>query len=74
MDSRRKAGRLTPYGLWVKTQAVAQGLSLEELASRVGIKKQYLNAIIHGARSGEKYTRLIVHELGGDWQGLKDAI
>lgn len=74
MDNKRIARQLTPFGRWVKTQSVVQGIGLETLATKIGTNKHYLSMIIHGARSGKKYTKLIVRELGGNSSDLKDVI
>ena len=38
-------------------------MTATELAYKLGIKPQYLNSVIHGNRSGEKYRKKIIEIL-----------
>lgn len=47
--------QITPFGKTIKLRLVELEMSQEELAAMVGTTAQYINHIIYGERSGEKY-------------------
>lgn len=47
--------RLTPFGKAVKLRLVELEMKQEELAALVGTSPQYINHIMYGERTGEKY-------------------
>ncbi|MDE7063368.1 MAG: helix-turn-helix domain-containing protein [Lachnospiraceae bacterium] len=51
--------QITPFGKTIKLRLVELEMSQEELASMVGTTPQYINHIIYGERSGEKYIEEI---------------
>ncbi len=59
-SSKRK---LTPFGVTVKKRLIDIGMTQAELAERVGTTRIYMNLILHGERSGEKYRDKIVKVL-----------
>ncbi len=68
MQSKRK---LTRFGVLVKKTLVEIGMTQVELAEEVGTSNKYLNLIIYGERSGEKYIDSIARVLGLDLEELK---
>ena len=56
--------QLTPFGLTVRKRLLEIGMTQVELADQVGTTKGYLNKILNGSRSGEKYINKIVIVLG----------
>lgn len=43
------------FGKMIKKGLVDKDMTATELAYLLGIKPQYLNAIVHGEKTGEKY-------------------
>lgn len=68
MQSKRK---LTQFGVLVKKTLVEMGMTQVKLAEEVGTSNKYLNLIIYGERSGEKYISSIARVLGLDLEELK---
>ena len=58
--------QITPMGKEIKRRLVDLEMSQEELATSVGCSPQYINHIIYGERSGEKYLEQIFLILGMD--------
>lgn len=58
-----KERELTVFGAEVKKRLIDKRMSQVELAKMVGTTKQYLNLILYGERSGEKYIGNIVKVL-----------
>lgn len=56
--------RMTPLGKEIKRRLLELEMSQDELASLVGTSPQYVNHIIFGERSGEKYMEDIKRILG----------
>lgn len=54
-----KQSKLTPFGRRVKKKLVDKGMTQTELANAIGCSKQYLQKILTGMRSGEKYVEEI---------------
>lgn len=67
MQSRRK---LTPFGVLVKTTLIEKGMTQVQLADEVGTSNKYLNLILYGDRSGEKYITSIARVLELDLASL----
>lgn len=65
---------LTPFGRWVKMQALATDTELQQVAKDIGTSKNYLSAILHGKRNSKKYVPLIVQRLGGNMDDVRDVI
>ena len=51
--------KLTPFGKIVKLRLVELEMKQEELAAMVGTSPQYINHIMYGERTGEKYIEKI---------------
>jgi len=47
---------LTPFGKVVRKRLIDMNMTQVELAEMVGTNKQYLNHILCGERSGQKYV------------------
>ena len=58
--------QITPMGKEIKRRLVELEMSQEELATSVVCSPQYINHIIYGERSGEKYLEQIFLILGMD--------
>lgn len=54
-----KTRRLTPLGVAVKKRLIDKQMTQTELAKRIGLSPKYINMIIYGERSGEKYLPAI---------------
>lgn len=63
--------QITPMGKEIKRRLVELEMSQEELATSVGCSPQYINHIIYGERSGEKYLEQIFLILGMDEYMIK---
>ncbi len=68
MQRKRK---LTQFGVLVKKTLVEKGMTQVQLAEEVGTSNKYLNLILYGDRSGEKYIGSIARVLGLDLEELK---
>ena len=68
MQRKRK---LTQFGVLVKKTLVEKGMAQVQLAEEVGTSNKYLNLILYGDRSGEKYIGSIARVLGLDLEELK---
>lgn len=53
-------------GKQIKKGLIDKDMTASELADVLGTTPQYLNKILHGERSGEKYMEAICHILGLD--------
>lgn len=53
----------TGFGKLVKKRLIDKNMTATQLAKRLGTTPQYLNKILHGERSGEKYMGAIVEIL-----------
>ncbi|MBD5089262.1 MAG: helix-turn-helix transcriptional regulator [Clostridiales bacterium] len=47
------------FGREIKKQLIDKNMTAKQLADALGTTPQYLNKIIHGERSGEKYIEAI---------------
>lgn len=74
MKNSSSSGGLTPFGRWVKIQALTTDTELQQIAKDVGTSKNYLSDILHGKRKGHKYVPFIIQRLGGSMEELKDVI
>lgn len=54
-----KRRELTPFGKAIKKALVDKEMTQVELAERLGMSPKYLNLIMIGDRSGEKYRNAI---------------
>ncbi len=54
-----KKRALTPFGIEVKKKLIELNMTQRQLAEAVGMGEVYLNVVLHGERSGEKYVRAI---------------
>lgn len=68
MQSKRK---LTPFGMLVKKTLIEKGMTQVQLAEEVGTSNKYLNLILYGDRSGDKYINGIARILDLDLDSLK---
>ncbi len=64
--------QLTPFGMLVKKALIDKGMTQIQLAAEVGTSDKYLNLILYGDRSGDKYLVSIVRVLGLDPEVLKE--
>ncbi len=71
MAGRRQ--HLTPLGKEIKKRLIDKSMSQVELAAVVGTTKGYINKIITGYRSGEKYLEHICRILEIDLAKYRDA-
>lgn len=53
-------------GKQIKRRLIEKDMTATELASEIGVKPQYLNAILHGQRSGRTYLAQIGEVLDMD--------
>jgi len=63
--------QLTAFGMLVKKTLIEKGMTQVQLAHEVGTSNKYLNLILYGDRSGDKYLSMIVEVLGLDPKFLK---
>lgn len=63
--------RLTPFGMLVKKTLIEKGMTQVQLAEEVGTSNKYLNLILYGDRSGDKYIGGIARVLDLDPESLK---
>lgn len=56
----------TAVGKQIKKRLIDKDMTASELAGVLGTTPQYLNKILHGERSGEKYIEAICQILGID--------
>lgn len=57
---------LTPFGADVKKALIDKRMSQVELAGLLGVKKQYITALLAGRTAGTKYIPRICEILGLD--------
>lgn len=55
MKNLRKTG-YTEYGKQIKKALIDKDMTASELAALLGTTPQYINRIVHGQRSGDKYA------------------
>ena len=55
-----KYGEYSEFGKAIKKALIEKPMMATELADMLGIKPQYLNSIIHGKKSGQKYKNKII--------------
>lgn len=65
--------QLTPFGIAVKKRLVEKGKTQVWLAGEVGTSNKYLNLVLYGDRTGEKYIGKIISVLDIDPEELKTA-
>ena len=58
-----KIKRLTPFGKYIVKTLTDRDMTKTQLAAAVGTSPQYLNYILYGIRSGEKYVPAIIATL-----------
>lgn len=63
--------QLTPFGITVKKRLVERGMTQIQLAEEVGTSNKYMNLILYGDRTGEKYIQKIASVLEIDPEELK---
>lgn len=63
--------QLTPFGVLVKKTLIEKGMTQVQLADEVGTSNKYLNLILYGDRSGDKYLLSIARVLDIDLDSLK---
>lgn len=59
MKKMREKRKLTPFGKDVKMRLIELEMRQEELAKIVGTSPQYINHIMYGERTGDKYKEKI---------------
>lgn len=57
--SQAKKRKYTALGKKIMKQLIDKEMTAKQLADELGTTPQYLNKIIHGERSGEKYIEAI---------------
>ncbi|PHJ38565.1 Cro/Cl family transcriptional regulator [Desulforamulus profundi] len=68
---QRNKRQLTAFGVLVKKALIERRMTQVQLAEKVGTSNKYLNLILYGERSGEKYLASIAEELGLDLGEVK---
>mgnify|MGYP001625351862 CR=1 FL=1 len=58
-----KKRKLTSFGREIKKALIDKGMTQVELANRIGTSAPYLNHIMYGEKSGEKYISKIIDTL-----------
>lgn len=61
-----KQRQLTPQGKKIVKRLVDMGRTQVWLCNEIGIRKSYLNRMLHGERGGQKYLPKIYDVLGFD--------
>ena len=56
--------KYSTIGKQIKKKLIDKNMTAKQLADQIGTSPQYLNKIIHGERSGEKYIDAIKQILG----------
>ena len=56
--------KYSTIGKQIKKQLIDKNMTAKQLADQIGTSPQYLNKIIHGERSGEKYIDAMKQILG----------
>lgn len=59
-----KQRKLTPFGRKIKKTLVDKQMTQVKLGEELGVSPKYLNLILYGERSGEKYIKQIASILG----------
>ena len=59
----RKKRKLTAFGAVVKKRLIDKDMTQVELAEILGTSNRYINMILYGERSGEKYLQDIIKVL-----------
>ncbi len=57
--SRSNIRTYSAFGRQVKKELIDRNMTARQLAEMLGTTPQYLNKILHGERSGEKYIETI---------------
>lgn len=65
MDAANRSG-YTKVGKCIKKKLIDRNMTATQLACALGTTPQYLNKILHGERSGEKYIDEIFQILNMD--------
>lgn len=68
-----KKRQLTAFGATVKKKLIDLEMTQVQLAEAVGTSKNYLNQILYGERSGDKYVTSIIRVLGLRPEELKET-
>jgi len=68
---QRNKRQLTAFGVLVKKTLIEKGMTQVQLAQEVGTSNKYLNLILYGDRSGDKYLHHIARVLDLDPEVLK---
>lgn len=56
----KKDRNLTTFGVEVKKKLIEMRMTQKQLAQQIGTSDVYLNLILHGERSGNKYNCKII--------------
>lgn len=67
----RNKRTLTSLGVIIKKRLIEVGMTQVQLAKEIGTSNKYLNMILYGDRSGEKYLNNIFRVLNIDPELLK---
>lgn len=59
MSASKKKQEYSELGKLIKKKLIDKNMTAKELADALGTTPQYLNSILHGVRSGEKYIQAI---------------
>ncbi|EPR07787.1 helix-turn-helix domain-containing protein [Ruminiclostridium papyrosolvens] len=65
--------QLTQFGMTVKKRLIEKGMTQVLLAEKVGTSNKYLNLILYGDRTGEKYIHKIISVLEIDPEELQKS-
>ena len=69
----RQKRQTTPFGKMVIKALIDKDVTQVELARTIGTSQVYLNRILHGDRSGEKYLPAIIEVLDLDPRKVEKA-
>lgn len=74
MKKKNNARKLTDFGKKVKKKLIEVDMTQVELAEKLGTSKVYLNLILYGERTGEKYLNNIVNILEIEERNIRQVI
>ncbi|MGL4729283.1 MAG: helix-turn-helix domain-containing protein [Bosea sp. (in: a-proteobacteria)] len=67
---------MTPFGAKVRELRAARGMTLSDMAERLGVSPAYLSALEHGKRGKPPFALMqgIIHVLGVIWDEADDLV
>ena len=73
MAAKRNIKPLAPIGKAIRERLMDLNMTQREFASRIGTSENYLNFILRGERSGDKYLGRIREELKLDVEKFRKS-